>query len=311
MFRPALAATLALLTLMAGAPAPAGAETAAEAVARAAAAFAAEDWEGAAAAFDAAIELDPEAGRAWFGLGQARRQQGRLADAEAALIEAQKLGFAVPQCRYRLAELRALAGDTDGALAWLEGAVAAGFQDLDALDGDPDLASLRGSERFGALRDGAERLAFPCRHDPRYRELDFWLGDWDVLDQAGRRVGVNSVQPLLEGCAILENWTSVAGTSGKSLNFLDPETGRWRQHWVDQGGRVIDMEGGWADGAMRVEGRIVGPDGEAQPMRMSLEPMADGSVRQHIESSADGGETWSTWFLGRYVRAGGEGGESP
>ncbi len=37
---------------------------------------------------------------------------------------------------------------------------------------------------------------------------------------------------------------------------------------------------------------------------MTFTPQEDGSVRQFLEESSDGGETFSVWFDGRYVPAG-------
>jgi len=59
---------------------------------------------------------------------------------------------------YNLACSQARAGTDDGlALDWLERAADAGFADVALLDGDPDLAGLRSSERFRRLRERFER----------------------------------------------------------------------------------------------------------------------------------------------------------
>ena len=31
-----------------------------------------------------------------------------------------------------------------------------------------------------------ESQASPCEQDPRFREFDFWVGEWDVHDAAAR-----------------------------------------------------------------------------------------------------------------------------
>ena len=46
--------------------------------------------------------------------------------------------------------------------------------------------------------------------------------------------------------------------------------------------------------------------GEKRPFRMTFTPRDDGSVRQFLEESTDGGKTWSVWFDGRYLPAGSE-----
>jgi hypothetical protein len=53
---------------------------------------------------------------------------------------------------------------------------------------------------------------------------------------------------------------------------------------------------------MHFEGANVSRDGSSERFRMTFTPSPDGSVRQFIEQSRDGGETWYVWFDGRYVR---------
>lgn len=61
-------------------------------------------------------------------------------------------GEATSGMAYELARSHARAGQPDEALDWLEHAVAAGFTDLTLLDGDPDLAGVRASERYRRIR---------------------------------------------------------------------------------------------------------------------------------------------------------------
>jgi hypothetical protein len=71
---------------------------------------------------------------------------------------------------------------------------------------------------------------------------------------------------------------------------------------VSDQGRLVQIEGNLEDGAMVLLGRQVAPDGTTQDYRMTISPNADGEVRQVIETSEDGGATWTTGFDGRYVR---------
>ncbi len=64
--------------------------------------------------------------------------------------------------------------------------------------------------------------------------------------------------------------------------------------------------GGLEDDAMRFVGVHVLTTGESRSFRMTFTPREDGSVRQFLEESTDGGKTFSTWFDGRYVPAGSE-----
>ncbi len=158
----------------------------------------------------------------------------------------------------------------------------------------------------------ARAQAAPCAGDPAYRLLDFWIGDWNVLS-GGARVGTNRIVPILNGCAIREQWSSARGGAGESLFFHVPATGEWKQVWVtdsatSRGGvkekRLVErLEGG----AVRFQGAIPLPGGDRYLDRTTLTPEKDGRVRQVIEVSADGGATWRTTFDAIYLRRGGDG----
>ena len=142
----------------------------------------------------------------------------------------------------------------------------------------------------------------PCMDGGRYAEFDFWVGAWDVFIPDGRQAGTNLIEKAEQGCVLVERWSGAGGSTGTSVNFYDPGRARWRQLWVSPNGGVIDIEGGLHEGSMVLEGTLTNAAGASQPFRGAWTPNADGSVRQHFEVSSDGGETWATWFDGRYVR---------
>ncbi|HEX9764150.1 MAG TPA: hypothetical protein VGA39_02605 [Candidatus Acidoferrales bacterium] len=142
----------------------------------------------------------------------------------------------------------------------------------------------------------------PGCEQAEYRQFDFWLGDWDVLTPDGSKAGANRIERILNGCALLENWTSARGGAGKSLNFYNPAGKRWEQAWVADSGWIVKYQGEYRDGAMRFEGESIQRDGSSVRSRMTVTPLEDGRVRQLIEQSKDGGATWSTGFDATYVR---------
>ena len=86
--------------------------------------------------------------------------------------------------------------------------------------GDPDLASLAGEPRFQKLVAASQLAAEPCKDaqaNPQYRQLDFWVGEWDVFS-GKQKVGESSVQLILKDCVVFENWHGLQGGDGKSLN---------------------------------------------------------------------------------------------
>ena len=86
------------------------------------------------------------------------------------------------------------------------------------------------------------------------------------------------------------------------MNFWDPGRGKWRQVWVSDKGGVVEYQGEFRDGAMRLQGRKTASVGSTSLARATLSELEDGRVRQHLEQSTDGGKTWSTSFDGYYTR---------
>ncbi|MDX1662107.1 MAG: hypothetical protein R3326_09990 [Gemmatimonadota bacterium] len=147
-----------------------------------------------------------------------------------------------------------------------------------------------------------------CDEVEGFHRLDFWVGEWDV--HAGdRQVGTNRIEKILDGCAIMEHWTSAGGSEGKSLFYYDVWTDEWKQVWVTaRATRVAGLKEKtlierFDDGGVRFQGRISLPDGEEAIDRTTLTPLPDGTVRQVIEASMDG-ESWRTNFDAIYRPAG-------
>lgn len=134
---------------------------------------------------------------------------------------------------------------------------------------------------------------------PEYRQFDFWIGSWTVTE-GGKPAGYNRIEADLQGCALFESWSSVAGGRGRSVNYYDRATGRWHQSWVDDRGGALELDGAWSNGRMVLEGERRGEQGAGRARhRIAWTPNADGSVRQHWQVLKDGGP-WETVFDGLY-----------
>ena len=132
---------------------------------------------------------------------------------------------------------------------------------------------------------------------PIAHAFDFWLGEWDVHDPAGRHVGRNSITAPFATGAVAEHWRGDGGVVGHSLSAWDAERGCWHQTWMDSTGGVLLLDGDVRGGAMVLEGI----DADAR-QRITWTPDGEG-VRQLWESSKDDGQTWQTVFDGRYRRS--------
>ena len=143
-----------------------------------------------------------------------------------------------------------------------------------------------------------------CADQPVYRQFDFWVGEWNVFALNGQQAGTSKVERLLDSCVLLENWYTANGSSGKSFNAFNGAKGKWQQYWVDNSGGVTEyMNGRFENGSMIMETeKIQQPNQTFRIMRMTFTPLSKDKVRQHGQSSTDGGQAWKTDFDLEYRR---------
>jgi hypothetical protein len=141
----------------------------------------------------------------------------------------------------------------------------------------------------------------PCASDPERHRFDFWIGEWDVTTQGGTPVGSSVIQSVSGGCALLENWTSLRGGHGKSLNTYNPARHQWQQFWIGQDGGVGEYRSSEFDGKSLAF--FVKDEADSLSIqRLTFSPVDDATVRQHSEASKDGGKTWTTQYDFYYHR---------
>lgn len=163
---------------------------------------------------------------------------------------------------------------------------------------------------FGAIAaqpaGGQQPAPSPCPAAVR-AALDFWVGDWVVTVQA-QRAGTDTVERVSNGAAVIERWTGSGGDVGTSLFSFDPYACTWHQLWItgtpEQVGGLKhkDLVALGPDRAVRFQSAYPGRRTLTVLDRTTLTPRADGTVRQVIEISTDGGATWTTGFDAVYAR---------
>jgi len=265
------------------------------------AAFLAGKWDEAVAAYETLLMSDSANSVYWYRLGYACHSSGQYERA----VQAYKKAIAItpaPGALYNLACSYARLHDNDEALKSLQGAAAAGFNQPATLLADDDLKPLRADARFDAILANVRTNAAPCEHDPVHRQFDFWAGEWNVFTKDGHPVGTSSVERILSGCVLLEQWTGANGSAGKSFNFVDPGTGAWRQTWVDSRGSKIEYHGGLDGASMVFIADERDANGNAFQRRLTFFNLGAAKVRQFAERSTDGGATWSVDYDFTYVR---------
>lgn len=134
---------------------------------------------------------------------------------------------------------------------------------------------------------------------PEFHQFDFWVGQWVVRNPAGKEVGSTEISGASGGCAIREQWSSVSGVAGMSMNYYDPADRQWHQDWVGADGTILHLHGGLHDDAM-----VLSSDVSAQTSNLSRTtwtPLPDGSVKQEWATSSDAGHSWVPIFVGIYT----------
>ena len=287
-------AGLAMFTGVARAQAPVAPAAPDPMVARADSQTRNKDYAAAVKTLEQVIQRQPGQFPVWVRLGIARQLGGEREGAMTAYRKAIQLG-AGQTAKYNLGTLFALKGMSDSAFHWLNESVKAGFLNEGQITSDADLASLRKDARYATLIANVHSAIAPCMTRPESRMFDFWIGEWDVKTVQGQMAGQSSVQLLLEGCALYENWTTPNG-GGKSLNSYNPDLKMWQQFWTDQTGRVTEYrQGEWLNGSLRLTAQQTRPGGP-QLIRMTFTLMNKDLVRQFGEASSDSGKTWTPSF---------------
>jgi len=155
-----------------------------------------------------------------------------------------------------------------------------------------ELTTLRAIVQGGAVRPQRP----PGCTAPEHRQLDFWLGEWDVSPSATSSVIVaeSSITAHEQGCVVMEHWRPLRAGHGRSMNSYDAADGAWHQMWVDSNGRRTAFRGAFADGVMRLDVTNAAPG--APRTRMSYQALDANTVRQWGEQFDAASGAWTlTW----------------
>lgn len=162
----------------------------------------------------------------------------------------------------------------------------------------------------------AQSAAPPPCSGREHRQLDFWVGDWELeFDLPNGQVGraANRItRDEFGDCAIVEHFVQPAGGRagggyvGGSVSMYDAQLGRWRQMWVDNGGSPFVLVGGPVAGQDHVfEMVTTEPRGARDPAihRMIWQDVKrDSLVWRWQARQADG--SWQDRWVLRYRRKG-------
>ena len=165
----------------------------------------------------------------------------------------------------------------------------------------------------------------PACAEPEARQFDFWLGDWAIeqriLTPDGAYVELparTSVRSAAAGCALVEDWRGTvqffwagmdepAELHGLSVRAWDPDSRTWKISWLDDMDPDLGepFAGGFDGGRGVFTQTSTGADGVERTSRITFENPADGVVDWTLESTRDGGATWTLLWSMHMTRASG------
>jgi hypothetical protein len=137
---------------------------------------------------------------------------------------------------------------------------------------------------------------------PESRQLDFWVGDWDVTvharnsptsDTWGTAPGHQHVEAILGGCAIAETFAATGpGPAWAGRSYAMYQGGKWKQTWVDdQGGYLLFTGGPEAGASMVLYGEPREQNGKTIQMRMVFHDVTATSLEWEWQRTDD---AWAT-----------------
>ena len=137
----------------------------------------------------------------------------------------------------------------------------------------------------------------------KYREFDFWVGDW-IVYRTGTEdtLGYSKIDSIVNGFAVQETYKSARSKyTGTSINKYNSVTGQWEQYYVDNTGLTLHLKGRKKGNKMILENMLETADGNLGN-RITWTEHKDGTVQQIWEQSSDDGESWSKIFDGVYKK---------
>jgi hypothetical protein len=155
----------------------------------------------------------------------------------------------------------------------------------------------------------------PCQG--QYRDFDFWIGEWDVLNRnrgsADTRwfetgTATARIYPVVGGCGIVEHWRGHAFGDflvGFSLRSFNPQRGRWDLAllWPNTGNpRFGELHGGFRHNRGELFSRSLTETGDTTLTRFTFSDITPNTLRWQQGTSVDNGRSWSSSWIMEFSR---------
>lgn len=271
--------------------------------------FLAQNWKEAATSYELVVKNGNVIPLTWNRLGFSYHN---LANYNKALDNYERALAAKPApaleivIQTRMVRVYAMMKNTDQAFVHLDKAITLGYGNLTELETHQELENLRSNPKYAEAWKRVQINAYPCMGNAQARQFDFWIGEWNAyVSGTTNLAGHSKIERASGGCMILENWTSAGSSfSGKSMNFVDPVTNKWKQIWVGSNGINASefTNGEYRDGAMRFECDSTNAQGMKTLIHFYFFNQTPDQMRQFHETSTDGGKTWVTTYDFTYKR---------
>jgi hypothetical protein len=140
------------------------------------------------------------------------------------------------------------------------------------------------------------------------KQFEFWVGSWDATwpGQTAGEIGhgTNNITRILDGCVVQENFASQDTTQlrGISVSIFNPNSGKWKQTWVDNQGSYLDFTGEFANGQMILQREAIQKNGTKSLQRMVWKNITPSEFDWSWEASTDGGKTWQVQWPIHYKK---------
>ncbi len=261
------------------------------------AAWQAQRWAEAANFYRVLCREDPDNGEYHFRLAYALHADGQYRRAVPAHEEAAGFDEYRSVALYNLGCAHAVLGNADRAFEALNDALDAGFDDREQMQADHDLFPLHDDARWASLMVDRRPPVVPPAPITRpsrgpLDEVEFLLGEWEVLDERGRRVASTSIHPAHDDRALIREWRGDDGSTGTAVLFWDEFLESWRQVGIDSDGNVIESTGHAYRAELELDGEIHTDRGQRIMQRSTIEQRRDGNLDHVSEESEDEGRTW-------------------
>lgn len=276
----------------------------------------AQDWQAASVAYAKIVIAQPNNGQAWQLLGYSLHANGDLDRALRVHMKATTFAGVRPIALYNVACVHALQGRSDQAFAYLDQAVAAGFNDPQQFANDSDLNSLHTDARWAQLKRvlAGEEIVEEIVEEPIIQDIeigeesvqrdlgtaialgglapearfDFWIGDWDVYYE-GAKVTEWKVVKELNGKLIRQSCPEYM-----TLANFEPTTKKWHMSWVSNEGHHDVLVGGLEGKNKLVMHQAVVRDAPGTSGRWIMKDVHTDHFKAIWELSSDKGKTWET-----------------